>query len=313
MHDGDRLSPVSLPRKDPVAKLVAHLRSREPSSGERLDDRSFAGVGIETGWGPRIHHHDPGTVVDERSVCADRRAAFRGDHWHDRETEGLGELVVALVVRRHRHDRASAVAGEHVVGDPDRHPRAVHRVHRERACGHAGLRPWRRSRRSRSLLFFAAATYAADRGALRSGRDLVDQRVLGSEHDVSRAEERVGPRSEHHDRPGLARRPSATRNVISAPSLLPIHSRCIVSVPSGQSSRSRSSSSRSAYAVMRSIHCRSLRRSTRVPQRSTTRPASPLRWRDRCGQCGHQLIGATSSYARPRSKSLRKIHCVQRT
>jgi hypothetical protein len=38
------------------------------------------------------------------------------------------ELEVALVVGRHGHDRAGAVAAEHVVGDEDRDPLAVDRV-----------------------------------------------------------------------------------------------------------------------------------------------------------------------------------------
>ena len=48
-------------------------------------------------------------------------AARRRDH---RRTIGspccLRELEVALVVRGHGHDRAGAVAHQHVVGDPDR-------------------------------------------------------------------------------------------------------------------------------------------------------------------------------------------------
>ena len=38
----------------------------------------------------------------------------------DRQVERLGELPVALVLAGHRHDRAGAVAGQHVVGDEDR-------------------------------------------------------------------------------------------------------------------------------------------------------------------------------------------------
>ena len=52
----------------------------------------------------------------------------------------------------------------------------------------------------------------------------------------------------------------ATGKLIIAPSLRPIQFRCIVLIGSGQSSGSRSASSRSAYAVIRSIHCRSGRR-----------------------------------------------------
>jgi hypothetical protein len=52
----------------------------------------------------------------------------------------------------------------------------------------------------------------------------------------------------------------SSANRTSAPSERPIHSRCWVLIDSGQSRRSRSASRRSAYAVIRSIHCFSGRR-----------------------------------------------------
>ena len=57
----------------------------------------------------------------------------------DRQVEDLGELPVALVLAGHRHDRAGAVADQHVVGDEDRDLLAVDRVDRERAGEDAGL------------------------------------------------------------------------------------------------------------------------------------------------------------------------------
>ena len=66
--------------------------------------------------------------TSSRSVGEHRVA--RIDDGTDRQAELLGELEVALVVRRHGHDRAGAVADEHVVGDPDRHRLAVHRIDR---------------------------------------------------------------------------------------------------------------------------------------------------------------------------------------
>ncbi len=50
-------------------------------------------------------------------------------------------------------------------------------------------------------------------------------------------------------------RPPATSNSTSAPSDLPIQLRCCSLMDSGQSRESRSLSSRSAYAVILSIHC----------------------------------------------------------
>ena len=56
--------------------------------------------------------------------------------------------------------------------------------------------------------------------------------------------------------------PADVGNRILAPSLRPIQLRCMVLIDSGHVRASRSSSSRSAYAVIRSIHCRMVRRNT---------------------------------------------------
>ena len=63
----------------------------------------------------------------------------RRDHPDDRQVERLGELEVALVVAGHGHDRAGAVAHQHVVGDPDRDRLAVDGIDRVGAGEHAGL------------------------------------------------------------------------------------------------------------------------------------------------------------------------------
>jgi hypothetical protein len=42
------------------------------------------------------------------------------DHLADRQLERLGELTIALVVRRHGHDRARSILHQDVVGDVDR-------------------------------------------------------------------------------------------------------------------------------------------------------------------------------------------------
>ena len=50
------------------------------------------------------------------------------DDLDDRQAELLGELPVAVVVRRNGHDRAGAVAHQHVVGNEDRDFLAVDRI-----------------------------------------------------------------------------------------------------------------------------------------------------------------------------------------
>ena len=64
------------------------------------------------------------------------RAARPGTN---RQVELLREFEIALVVRGHGHDRAGAVAHQHVVGDPDRDLLVVHRIDRVGAGEDAGL------------------------------------------------------------------------------------------------------------------------------------------------------------------------------
>lgn len=78
-----------------------------------------------------------------------------------------------------------------------------------------------------------------------------------------------------------------------APVDRPIQFRCIALTLSGQSSRSRSASSRSAYAVIRIIHCFMLRRNTgKLPM--SLRPSAVTSSLARTVPSpGHQFTGAS--------------------
>ena len=65
--------------------------------------------------------------------------AVDGDHLLDRQAVFLREREVALVVRRHAHHRAVAVAHQHVVADPDCDLLAGQRMRDEEAGRHAFL------------------------------------------------------------------------------------------------------------------------------------------------------------------------------
>ena len=75
-------------------------------------DRNFGAGGID------------GDAVVDKAVPI-RCLVGRLDNLDDRQIELRGELEIARVVRRHGHDRAGAVAGENVVGNPDRNLLAV--------------------------------------------------------------------------------------------------------------------------------------------------------------------------------------------
>ncbi len=115
-------------------------------------------------------------------------------HLADRQPEGARELPVALVVPGHGHDGAGAVAHQHVVGDPDRQLLTVDGVHGMPAGGHARLLPLLLALQialARGLL-----AVGVHRRALCRDGDGVDQRVLGGQHHVGGAEQRVRPSGE---------------------------------------------------------------------------------------------------------------------
>jgi hypothetical protein len=135
--------------------------------------------------------------VDQRSVAGIGQDVIGTlDHAPDRQIEGGGEVVVALVVTRHRHDRARAVLHQHVVGDEHRDPLAVDRVDDGPAQRHAGL----------GALGVAALVGAFGQRAihvvanrllvLRSLGQAPDVRVLGGHDEEGRAEQRVRPGGE---------------------------------------------------------------------------------------------------------------------
>ena len=132
-------------------------------------------------------------AVDHRPVAGEGQLLVAVDHLADRKAEALGELEVALVVRRDGHDRAGAVLGQHVVGDEHRQLLAVDRVGDGPAQRHAGLLP----------VLFAALLGAGRQRALDV---LADVRrvghpqhvgVLGRHHEEGGPEQRVGAGGEH--------------------------------------------------------------------------------------------------------------------
>ena len=136
--DRERLAPVALPAEQPVAQLVG-------------DRRLAQALLLQPGGDPLLGLGDAEPVeaqlvvaaVDRRALAGERRVEVvvvgRLHGADDRQVEGLGEVPVALVLAGHRHDRAGAVAHQHVVGDEHRDARAGDRVGRPAAGEHPGL------------------------------------------------------------------------------------------------------------------------------------------------------------------------------
>ena len=125
--------------------------------------------------------------------------AVRDDDHGDRKTVFPRELEVALVVRRHRHNGARAVLGEHEIRDPDRHVAPGKRVD---GCP-AGVEAFLLDRAAASR-FAIERTERRDATAKRLGigaldGNTIDHRMLGREQHERRAVNRVDPRREDLD------------------------------------------------------------------------------------------------------------------
>src|SRR5699024_269261 len=142
VDDGEGLAPVTLAGKQPVAQLelylavaVALLLEPLDSGGLRLVESQAVDV---QALGICAVHDLAGLSVGggELAVLALLSAS---DDLADRQAKGGGEVEVALIVGRDRHDGAGAGDHEDVVRDEDGHLLAVARVGGVRAGAHTGL------------------------------------------------------------------------------------------------------------------------------------------------------------------------------
>ena len=113
LHQGDRLAPVALTAEHPVTELkvglgMADAMLRDPllhGGDSLLDGKAVEEVGVD---------HDAGIVLQSEGALGHIATL---DHLHDGQTEGGGEVPVALIVAGHTHDDAGAVAHQHIVGN----------------------------------------------------------------------------------------------------------------------------------------------------------------------------------------------------
>ena len=236
-----------------------------PSSGPELTSTPSPGVA---------------TPVTAGSGCVG------GDDHPHRQAERPGEVQVALVVRGHRHDRAGAVVGQHVVGGLDRDSLAVDRVDRVHAQEDAGLLPVGRLPLDVGQLPHLRQV-RLELGPLLVGAQLGGQRRVRGDDEERRAVQRVGPGREDGDRLVA---PFDRELDLGARSTG--RSSCAAWSAPGRASCPRapaaSASSRSAYSVILKYHWVSTRRTTSVPQRSQ-RPPTTCSLASTVWSLGHQL------------------------
>ena len=211
---GNGVSPVALAGDEPVAQTELHRLLPLARGLQVADDRvnggrmlaaDHAGVlaGLHelalglVGFLPVDRGDDAILLVFELRI---ERIILTQDDGDDGQVVLAGELEVALVAARDGHNRAGAVVGHDVVGDPHGDLLAVHRVH-DVAAG-------------KRAVLLAVALGALDGAYLGSGlhkshdvglvlgagNELGHELAFGSEQEEAASEERVGARREHGDR-----------------------------------------------------------------------------------------------------------------
>ena len=195
MDDRDRRPPIALPGDSPIAQAISDLLFAQPHRGE------IGGHGVDGGGIGQL------VVLDREHAAAaflvgvprlphvgEPLLAFDGDDLLDRQSVFSGEREVALVVAGHAHDRAVAVAHQHIVGDPhldrfvgDRMPDVQARRHP--FLFHGG---------EIGLDHRAAPAFVDERGERRVGlRRVLRQRMLRGDRAIRHAHDRVGAGGEH--------------------------------------------------------------------------------------------------------------------
>ena len=215
-----------------------------------VDRHRFGGVGV-----PVL----PAVVAEVLAVDVDDLQQV--------DAVALGEGEVALVVRRHAHDGAVAVAHQHVVADPERDRLVAERMLDDEAGGHAALV-------LAGLLDLAGAAGLArleeggDLGARLGGAQR--QRVLGRDGAEGDAHDGVGARRED-PQPAVA--DELAGGVGDA-------------VREGEANAGRSGRRREARRLTAGSSGRSRgSRASRRQRRSASRdPRRPARWRARSGR-----------------------------
>ena len=121
---------------------VLHHRFPQSLRDQPVDDRLLGLLRVEPVELARVDEDEPGLGLGGSMVGPAGVAGGGGREYPDDLLPVLrGELEVALVVGRDRHDRTGPVFHQDVVGDPDRNRVAARRIDGKRSGEHPGLFP----------------------------------------------------------------------------------------------------------------------------------------------------------------------------
>src|SRR5579884_681821 len=186
VDDGDGRAPVPLAADQPVTQAIGDHKLADAlllQVARDLRDGLLAGRAAE---GAGIDHRPLRDTRLRPCFRVARLLTFGPDDLDDGNAELARKLEVALVVGGNAHDRARAVAHQHVVGDPDGNLLAADRVGDVAAGEDARLLLLR----THALDLGHAPRLlhvSLDGGALFGRGDLLDQRMFGGQYEEGRA------------------------------------------------------------------------------------------------------------------------------
>ncbi len=187
------LSPIALTGEHPVAQLEVDLLLADALLLQILD-HALLGVGyLEAVEDAGVDQH----AVRDVGIGFLLHVAAR-DHLDDGQAELLGELPVARIVRGHGHDCARAIGNQHIVRHPHRDLAAVDGIDGDDALqAHARLVLVQLRALKIALLGGLGLISAHCVDVLDLIGMLFDDGMLGRNHHVGCAVERIRARGEH--------------------------------------------------------------------------------------------------------------------
>ena len=136
MNHRNRAAPVALPRNPPIAQPPGGALLAQARALQIRRDGIDGGLKLQAVVHARI---DAASMlgIPGRPCVQGIFAARHVDDRLDRQMIFFGEFEIPLIVRRHAHDRAVAVAHEHIVAHPHRHRLAADGMAHRQAGRHA--------------------------------------------------------------------------------------------------------------------------------------------------------------------------------
>ena len=194
VNDGNRRTPITLAAHAPVAQAPGSFLLAQAQGGKVGGHRIDAGLEAQAVVLAGVDGH--ALVLVAIPVGPGVQTVGLGldiGNLLDRQAVFFRELKIALVMRRHSHDGAVAIAHQHVVANPDLNLRAGQRMRDKQARGRALF-----LLRGQLGLGGAAGLAFGDEGGQRgmARRCLHSQRMLGRHGAKGHAHDGVGARGE---------------------------------------------------------------------------------------------------------------------